>query len=79
MLFNDEMKPFTNKIDQKLDYLASLATMFRNTDTYSASNKTRILGLNTDISTVLHFTLNVILKLITLLSKNIMYALTVEF
>ena len=79
MLFDDDMKCFANAIDERLEYLASLMTMFKSIDTYSGLNETKILGLTTDTSTELHFTLNGIVKIIKLLSKNIKYALTVEF
>lgn len=57
--------------DQSLGYLTSLAIMLKNMNTYSSSNKTRVLGLITDTSNELHITLNGIVKLITLLLKKI--------
>ena len=56
--------------DQSLGYLTSLAIMLKNMNTYSSSNKTRVLGLITDTSNELHITLNGIVKLITLLLKK---------
>ena len=56
--------------DQSLGYLTSLAIMLKNMNTYSSSNKTRVLGLITDTSNELHITLNGIVKLSTLLLKK---------
>ena len=64
MVFDDARKPFTNTYDQRLGYLTSLATMFKSMDTYSVSNKTRILGLTTDTTNALHITLDGIVKLL---------------
>ena len=38
MLFDEDREPFTNTNDQRFVYLKSLATMFKNMDTYSAAN-----------------------------------------
>ena len=46
MLFVKDRKHFTNANDQRLAYYSeSLTTMFKSMDTYSASNKTKILKL----------------------------------
>ena len=79
MLFAEDRKPITDRNDQRLVYSKSLATMLKSMNTYSASSKTRILGLTTDTSNQLHITLNGIIKLIPFLLTNISHVLTVEF
>ena len=60
-------------------YLKSMATMFKEMDTYSSSTKTRQMGLTSDTSNALHISLNGIINLITLLLSNMNYVLTGEF
>lgn len=48
-------------------------------DTYCTSNKTWILGLTRDTSTALYITLNGIVKLILLLTRNLKHAFTLRF
>ena len=47
--------------------------------TYSASTKTRKLGLTTDTSDALHVTLDGIISLIPILLTKMKYVLTAEF
>ena len=53
--------------------------IFKSMDTYCTSNKTWILGLTRDTSTALYITLNGIVKLILLLTRNLKHAFTVRF
>ena len=66
-LYDEDRKPFVDR-GSKVDALKSMATMFKAIDTYSASTKTRQMGLTSDTSNALHITLNGIINLITLMS-----------
>ena len=73
ILFDEDRKSFTNANDQRLACLKPLATIFKNLDTYSVSNKTRISRLTTGMEW------NGILKLIVCLLTKIKSVLTMEF
>ena len=79
MPYDEDRKPFKNIDDQRLAFIKSMATMFKSMDTYSASTKTREMGLTTDTSNALYITLNGIINLIPILLTKMRYILTAEF
>ena len=71
------LNPFNSLNDKRFDFLRSLARMFKEMDTYSASSHTRVMGLTTNTSSALHITLNGICNVLqTLLRRGMKYVLT---
>ena len=57
-LNDPDRNPFNSPNDKRFDLLRSLARMFKEMDTYSASSHSRVMGLTTDTSSALHITLS---------------------
>ena len=58
--------------------MSDIATMFKQLDTSSASQHTRVMGLTSDTSNALHMTLNGLTTLIQKLLSKMSYVLTTE-
>ena len=71
-------EPFKNRDDARLGFMSDMATMFKQMDTSSASQHTRVMGLTSDTSNALHMTLNGLTTLIQKLLSKMSYALTAE-
>ena len=67
---------FASSDDERFEFLKSLAHMFKEMNTYSASSHGREMGLMTDTSNVLHITLLGICRVVqTLLAEGMKYVL----
>ena len=71
-------EPFKNIDDARLGFMSDMATMFKQMDTSSASQHTRVMGLTSDTSNALHMTLNGLTTLILKLLSKMSYVLTAE-
>ena len=71
-------EPFKNIDDARLGFMSDMATMFKQMDTSSASQHTRVMGLTSDTSNALHMTLNGLTTLIQKLLSKMSYVLTAE-